>query len=571
MDDEATGKHVPAFPMTSLNEQVLALVRIANAMLEATDLDQILSAITREVSRLIEFDRSSIALLAPDGKTLTLRNIHGGAEEKHGEGRQIAIDDKSIVGWVVNHQQSKLRHDISADEEFVEIVTEEPLRSDMVVPMTSRGRIIGTINVGSYKTNAFTETDLEIMENCAKFASLAIEHTMLRLDAQSLGERYKTLQEDANDIILIIDRSNGRLVEVNRKCESALGYPRETMIKRKFFDLFAREDQYQARRDFINIMSQKSMAFVDRRMIGRDGEVIYVDINASLIQLRDEVFVQMIVHDISQRKMLEQQIILQNKNLQEVNAQLMKVDQMKTEFLANISHELRTPLSIIIAYTESLRDPAMSVEERTGFLDVIKKNGASLLRLIDDLLDLSKLEVSGRRLDMSLSHIHDVIKAIWPDMQKRAAQKRIHLSFTPGREVPVTYLDNSQMVRVFACLIQNAIKFTDEDGSVDVLTSCDDNLIRVTVRDTGQGIRPEDMENIFNTFQQVDGSSSRRFGGLGIGLALARHIVELHNGRLSATSEYGVGSEFTASMPVNTEAEFLRPPAVNTPSGVVEG
>jgi PAS domain S-box-containing protein len=562
MSDETNGSQEVVFPLTSLNEQLLAFLRIANAMLEAKDLDQILSAITREVSRVIDFDRSSVAFLSPDKKSLVLRNIHKGrSKQKYGEGRMIPIDEKTVIGWVAKYMKPLLRSQITETGEFEEVVHEEPLKSDIVVPLIGRGGLIGTLNVGSYRADAFTQTDLEVMENCGKFASLAIEHTTLRLEALELSARYKTIQEHANDIIMIVDRNTGKIVEGNRKCESVLGYEKEGLLKRSFFDLFAKEDHYQARRDFINILSQKSLAFVDRRMISRDGNVIYVDINANLIQLKEDLFIQMIVHNVSQRRMLEQQIIHQNQRLQEVNRKLRQVDQMKTEFLANISHELRTPLSIIMAYSESLREPDLSERDRLSFLDVISENGANLLTLINNLLDLSKLEISGQSLNMSLSHVHDVINSIWPRMEELAGDKGVNLSFEAGKDVPVTYFDNNQLVRVIQCLIQNAIKFTDKSGYVEVTTIYKDDEIWIQVLDTGTGIHKDEVDHIFETFHQVDGSSSRKAGGLGIGLALARHIVELHKGKLWVDSEFGIGSTFTVSLPLDTEEVFLSDPA----------
>ncbi len=254
------------------------------------------------------------------------------------------------------------------------------------------------------------------------------------------------------------------------------------------------------------------MTFVDRKMVDHDGNLVFVDINANLIRLKDGLFVQMIVHNVSQRRMLEQQIICQNKNLQEINKKLTDVDKMKTEFLANISHELRTPLSIIIAYSESLKDPKLPEDSKQQFLDVIVENGASLLQLINNLLDLSKLEVSGQLLSMSLSHIHDVINSVWPKMEKRSAAKNIEMTFTPDTKVPVTYLDNNQIVQVISCLIQNAIKFTGRDGAVRVDTVFTGKEIRIQVTDTGMGIPEEDIPHIFETFRQVDGSSIPSMG-----------------------------------------------------------
>jgi PAS domain S-box-containing protein len=568
MSDETTEDQEVSFPLTNLNEQLLAFLRIANAMLEATDLDQILAAITREVSRVIEFDRSSVAFLTPDKKSLILRNIHTGASgEKCGEGRVINIDEKTVIGWVATYKTPLLRSNIAESSGFEEVVQEEPLKSDIIVPLTGRGGLIGTLNVGSYRPDAFGETDLEVMENCGRFASLAIEHTTLRLEALELSERYKTLQENANDVIMIVDRDTGRLVECNRKSEKALGYTQRELTKLSIFDLFPKEDLYQARRDFINILSQKALAFVDRRMITRDGYPFYVDINASLIKVREKLFIQMIVHNVSQRRMLEKQIINQNQRLQAANEKLMQVDQMKTEFLANISHELRTPLSIIMAYTDSLRGSDLSDEKRLEFLSVISDNGASLLALINNLLDLSRLEASGQSLSISLSHVHDVIKSIWPDMVNLAEDKKLSLTFSPALDIPVTYFDNSQLVRVFQCLIQNAIKFTEPGGYVTVTSHHEGEEVWIQITDTGGGIHKDELEHIFETFHQVDASSSRKAGGLGIGLTLARHVVELHKGRLWAESEFGVGSTFTVALPLDTEEVFLTGSATGNTTG----
>jgi signal transduction histidine kinase len=177
--------------------------------------------------------------------------------------------------------------------------------------------------------------------------------------------------------------------------------------------------------------------------------------------------------------------------------------------------------------------------------------------LINNLLDLSKLEISGQSLHISLSHVHDVIRSIWPEVEKHALKKEILLTFAPG-EVPVTYFDNGQMLRVFQCLLQNAIKFTDKHGEVRVTTAHMGREIWMQCIDTGVGIRGDDLSRVFETFHQVDGSSSRKVGGLGIGLSLARHIVELHKGRLWVESEVGVGSTFTVALPIESEEALLK-------------
>jgi PAS domain S-box-containing protein len=536
------------------NRLLSTVVRISGTILRYTDLNDILAAVTRELHDVLNFDRSSVAFLSADGQNLQLSHIHtaAGPIDDPANGRRFDLDESTVAGWVAIHRQPMLRRNIRADRRFREVVAEARLGSDMVVPLVAHDRLIGTLNVGSRAKNAFGQEDLENLVHCANFVCAAIEHVLLLREARDMEERYRTVQKHASDVFLLVDRNTGELVEVNRKCCEAFGYDEDEFRGRSFFDLFPQEDQLQARRDFINVLSNKSRLFVDRRLIRRDGEIVFADINASLITIKSDTFIQVMVHDNSQRKMLEEQIIRQNRNLQSANKKLRDIDLMKTEFLANISHELRTPLSIIIAYSESLRDEDISEEDRRQFLDIVMENGQNLLQLIDDLLDLSRLETSGAMLNTSLTHVHDVLRSIWPRMERQAGEKQISLELEAGENIPATYIDNRRIQQVVLCLIQNAIKFTDPEGFVRVKTSRDSNRVRVDVEDNGAGIAPDKLPRIFDTFSQLDGSTTRKWGGLGIGLTMARHIVEMHDGKIIVNSEEGEGSVFSFTLPINS-------------------
>ncbi len=550
--DEHTGS-VPE--ITQSDEELLAMVRIAGTILQYTELDDILAAITRELARVITFDRSSVAFMSQDGTALTLQHIYKGdaTADKVGDGRRISLNENSVIGWVVLNRKPILRTDISADGRFLEVVKEEQLQSDMIVPLIARGRVIGTINVGSYTPGALTQRDLGMLSSCGHIASGAIEHALLLQEAKDLNERHRLLRRNARDIIMLIDKNNGGILEVNRKACEALGYSEQELLGQTYFDLFPDEDQFQAKRDFVNILAQKTRSFVDRRFVACDGTIIYVDISADLMHVHQETLVQLVVHDISQRKMLEQQIINQNKTLQETNRRLTEADRMKTEFLQNISHELRTPLSIIIAYSDSLRDATLSMDTRDDFLNVVAENGQNLLRLIDDLLDLSKLQISEAMLSVTVSHIHDVIRSLWPVLDVEARRKNIELRFRPGFEVPVMHFDNKRIHQVISCLIQNAIKFGGEGDVIEVSTARGGDEVLVQVCDTGAGIPTDHVEHVFDAFRQSDGSSTRRWGGLGIGLAMVHHIVGMHDGRIWVESEEGTGSAFAFVLPIKSK------------------
>jgi len=538
------------------NHQLSAMVRIAGTILRHTNLEDIHADITRELYEVIPFERSSVAFLSPDGQKLTLSNIHNekGPANDPADGREWEVSESTVIGWVAINRVPILRPDIAADDRFEEVVAEAKLNCDMVVPLIARNKLIGTLNVGSRQKNAFTEVDLENLVGFANIVSAALEHTLLLIEARDMGERYRTVQKHASDIFMLVDKNTGKLAEVNRKCCEAFGFNEDELIGKSYFELYPKEGQLQARRDFINVLSQKSKLFVDRRLIRRDGEIIFADINASLITIKSDMYIQVMIHDMSQRKMLEQQIIMQNKNLQNANKKLRDIDLIKTEFLANISHELRTPLSIIIAYSESLLDEGISAEDRKQFLGVIMENGQNLLQLIDDLLDLSRLETSGTMLNSSLTHIHDVIRSIWPRMERLATEKQITLDLQQEDNIPVTDIDNRRIQQVLLCLIQNAIKFTDQSGAVSLRTLMENGFVRVDVKDNGAGIASDKMPKIFDTFSQLDGSTTRKWGGLGIGLTMAKHIVELHGGVIIVESEEGKGSVFSFKLPIDTGA-----------------
>lgn len=550
-----TARRTPAQP-----EHLQAMLRIANAALQRNDLDKILPEVAKELRHVLAFDRSSAAFVSPDKRSLLLRDIFeadpdGG--EASGRGREIPLDESSMIGWVAVHREAVMRNDGAGDIRFDEAEREEGIKSDMAVPLVVRGELIGTLNAGSYRTNAFAAADLEMLKDCGAFVCAAIEHAMLLQEAREVEERYRFLQENANDMILLVDKKSGKIIEANKKCLGVFKYSREEIMRKSYIELFARDNLYQARKDFINILSEKAFFFQDRKLVTAADQPVFADINTNLVTIRDETFIQVIIHDISHRKDLERKITSQNQHLHQINRKLREVDSMKTEFLANISHELRTPLSIILAYSESMRDESISHDDRNRFLDVISENGETLLNLINNLLDLSKLEISGAMLNVTLAHIHDVIRSVWPQTERAAREKGITLSFQPGDGIPVIYFDTKQIMKVISCLLHNAVKFTGSGGSVRISTELEENEILVKVTDTGMGIPYEAIPHIFATFHQVDGSSSRKWGGMGIGLALAKHIIGLHKGRLWVDSEVDRGSEFTVALPVDSEQAIL--------------
>ena len=249
-------------------------------------------------------------------------------------------------------------------------------------------------------------------------------------------------------------------------------------------------------------------------------------------------------------------IAIQNVRLfteiQEKSRQLEIASQHKSQFLANMSHELRTPLNAIIGYTEMMADGLYGKvgEKAQGVLERVQNNGRHLLGLINDVLDLSKIEAGQLTLTVEPYSVADMVATVLSATESLARTKGLVLASAVAPGLPTGSGDARRLTQVLLNLVGNAIKFTDS-GSVEVRAVQAGDRFELAVVDSGFGIAPADQARIFDEFQQVDNSSTRKKGGTGLGLSISRKIVELHGGRISVESEVGTGSTFKVSIPIN--------------------
>jgi signal transduction histidine kinase len=239
------------------------------------------------------------------------------------------------------------------------------------------------------------------------------------------------------------------------------------------------------------------------------------------------------------------------REIEQKSSELAAASRHKSEFLANMSHELRTPLNAVLGYAELIEDGIYGEvsAKMQGVLERIQQNGRHLLGLINDVLDLSKIEAGQLTLspvDYSMRELAlDVVSAT----EALAAEKKLALEVEVPPDLPRGRGDERRLTQVLLNLVSNAIKFT-ETGSVGIRATVEDGSFLVAVTDTGVGIAPEDRERIFEEFQQVDSSSTRKKGGTGLGLAIARRIVEMHGGRIWVESALGEGTTFYFTLPL---------------------
>ncbi|PFP27781.1 PAS domain-containing sensor histidine kinase [Bacillus sp. AFS073361] len=225
--------------------------------------------------------------------------------------------------------------------------------------------------------------------------------------------------------------------------------------------------------------------------------------------------------------------------------EIKKLEQMRKDFVANVSHELKTPVTSIKGFTETLMDGAMNNKETLeAFLSIILKESDRLQTLIQELLDLSKIEQQGFRLNIQELDLNEMLKEVITILSGKAQAKNIRVSLLCKQDQVMIQGDLDRLKQVFINLIANAMNYTPPEGNVEIILLEHGEKVRVHVKDTGIGINKEEIPRIFERFYRVDRARSRNSGGTGLGLAIVKHLIEAHHGNISVRSELGEGSEF---------------------------
>ncbi|MCK4548882.1 MAG: PAS domain S-box protein [Candidatus Krumholzibacteria bacterium] len=543
----------PARDKDELIRELSAVMEMAEALNSRLDLDHILSKMSSELARIIDYDMGCLAIYEKDDNCLYIRHIYRRNGDTSYEGRFVPLEESNVVGWVAIHRKPVLRRDISVDNRFSEIMKEDNLYSDIVVPLIAKDSLIGTLNLGSYKKNRFSEFDLELVTRFSQLTSIAIENSQLIESHRALGEKYRTLMSHASDVIALINYS-GEVVECNDVVYRYFGYTPEEVLGKSYW-LFTTPDRRDfSRTNLARVLKGETTTLTEVPYLKKNGEIVYMDVTATLVKIKGHPYVLGVGHDVTERKMLEERITIQNRELTEVNRKLMQLDQLKSEFLGRISHELRTPLAIIMAYSDTLiEDSGFEIEQctRREFLEIIDAQSKKLLAAINDLLDLSKVEVSDTMLNVTEASVNEMIRLSVKMAEPSAHKNDITIVTELDESLPIAMFDPQRIRQVCVNLIGNAIKFSASGGKVTVSSTRGDGEIIVSVRDEGPGMDPGETRVIFENFTQVDGGTDRSRNGLGIGLRLVNHYISLHRGRIWVESEKGEGSVFRFALPMS--------------------
>jgi PAS domain S-box-containing protein len=385
------------------------------------------------------------------------------------------------------------------------------------------------------------------------------------LDKARDENRFRKLLEAAPDAILEVD-VQGRIVLLNQVAETMFGYSREELLGLDIESLVpaALRGKHHHHRASYNASPQaRPMGTgLEVKAQRKDGSLFPVEINLSPNWTDGALHVIAVVHDISERKESQDrlraiqeryaaQLFAANQQLEARNEEVERANRLKSEFLASMSHELRTPLHTIIGFsellTEELEGPLNAKQKR--FLGHILQDSRHLLQLINEVLDISKIEAGRLELQREAFDFTACVGEVLAGIQPQADAKNIRVE-NRNAFAGLLYADRLRVREILYNLLSNAIKFTSDGGSVWIESMAHDGFLQVTVGDNGIGISPAEQAAIFEKFYQVGSTTSGVREGTGLGLPITKNLVELHGGGIWVESQPGQGSRFTLTLPL---------------------
>jgi GAF domain-containing protein len=592
----------------SLERQTATAEILSVISRSATDLQPVFDTIMRSAVQLCGAHYGSVCRF--DGELVHVEAQHSGHDDDREVIRQWASTFPRRLGesgaWygVITSGRVVHLHDVGPDEpSFTQAARDMTralqIRSALFVPIARENQIIGAIGLLHREREAFTAAHAELLQTFADQAVIAIENVRL----------FKELEARTQDLTRSVDELTA-LGEVGRAVSSTLDLETvlSTIVSRAIqlsgtdggsvyeYDEATEEFSLRVSRDLPEAYVEQVRDARPRKGEGAVGRVAQTREPVQIADISDpaayESRVRNMLLQIGLRALLAVPLIAEDRlvgalivmrkrtgtfaaeevallqtfatqsalaiqnarlfrEIEEKSRQLEAASQHKSEFLANMSHELRTPLNAIIGFSEVLTDRMFGElnEKQEEYLKDIYASGTHLLSLINDILDLSKIEAGRMELELADFDLPTAIENALMLVRERAGRRSIALHTSIDNQLGQIHADERKVRQVVLNLLSNAIKFTPEGGRIDVGAVATGRFVEVSVTDTGIGIAPEDQEKVFEEFRQV-GTAAKKVEGTGLGLTLCRKFVELHGGRIWVTSQLGQGSTFTFTIPV---------------------
>lgn len=445
------------------------------------------------------------------------------------------------------------------DKRHTKVYPDAKEHGHIILPLISRGKTLGVLCLYLSKSAELTDREVELYKSIADIISVslqnALNHRHVAMLAQSL--------ESSGDVIVITD-TEGLITYVNSEAIRELGYLKDELVGQPVSIMQSPNNPSGLGEEILK-MTIEGGWFGEVINIRKDGSEYPLLLTTSPVRDAEDKIIALIGigRDITERKQMEAELKRYSEGLEslvkgrtaeldEARLQAEAANRAKSEFLANMSHELRTPLNSILGFSEVMADGMTGplTDEQKEFLNDIHESGTHLLSLINDILDLSKIEAGKMGLELSEFNMRELIKGSLLMFKEKAMKHSIELKAEIQEGIDVIIADGRKLKQVIFNLLSNAMKFTPERGEVGINAVKTDEGIQITVWDTGIGISREDMSKLFQPFQQIETTLTKKYPGTGLGLNLSKKFIELHGGNIWVESEAGKGSRFVFVIPV---------------------
>lgn len=523
------------------------LFNISNAVNTTVNLDQLYEKIREYLGRIVDTTNCFLALYDEETNMLTMP-FHRDEIDSYSE----FPAGKTLTGYVLSTRKAQLI-DAEREKQLTEQGLIEPVGAPCVswlgVPLKTDNRIIGVFVVQSYNEDVvYTSEDVRILEFVSGQIALAVERKRDQDNVRESQEKQRRIFESSPDPIIVVDR-NGIIIDYNTSLLVTLHITNEPVIGQNIFHFIGKNHWRTALRKFRQTWKEGYLKNLEFEIHRADGTSFESEVSTGAIYNNngEPESVVVLFKDISERKETE-------RNLREAKEKAEESDRLKTAFLSNMSHEIRTPMNAIVGFSDLLNDDSLGQEERSEFIAQINLGAANLMHLIDDIIDISKIEAGQIKVNKEDCDINELLKeemVMFRQDLDRLNKSHLELRLNwkwPDRKLTLR-TDPFRVKQIFSNLLNNAVKFTEE-GFIEVgITQTDDHMVRFYVKDTGVGISEDQHGVIFDRFRQGHKSKEKLYGGTGLGLAISKNLAELLGGKIGVVSGNQAGSEFWFTLP----------------------
>ena len=538
------------------------LFDISNAVNSTHSLDELYVIIRESLGRVVDTTNCFLALYNEESDTLTLPFME---DEKDAFTEFPAR--KTMTSFVIRTGEAQLV-DIEREKELTQQGEIEPVGAPCVswlgVPLKHEGKTIGVFAIQSYSEEiVYTQSDAELLEFASGQIALAIDRRRHQDRLRSNQDRQRRVFESSPDPMIVVD-PNACILDFNSAFLEAFNVKADIVYGQKIFRFINRVHWRSSINNFSDTWKKGYLKNLEYQVVRPDGITFDAEVSTGAIYDsggKPESMV-LILKNISERKEAERKVL-------EAKYKAEESDRLKTAFLSNMSHEIRTPMNAIVGFSDLLSDEQLKPDERRDFIAQINQGADDLMRLIDDIIDIAKIEAGQVNVHISECFIRELFKELhlmYIQNIKRAGKEGVSIRLDwkwPLNELAI-YTDPFRLKQILINLLSNAVKFTEKG---EIILGIEENPegVYFYVKDSGIGIREEKQKLIFDRFMQGHETKTKIYGGTGLGLAISKNLTEILGGTIGVDSISGEGATFWFILPRN-EVPLKYEAALRAPS-----